>query len=248
MVSIIICSINAQRYSAICDNLRGLFGNEPHEFIGIHDARSMAEGYSRGIRASRGDNIIVCHDDIEILSPDFCTRLMPRISQYDLLGVAGSTRLAGARWSTAGPPHLFGQVTHFLPAENVYVVSIWSSLVRCVPHMRVMDGLFLAGKRKLFESIGFDEQTFGGFHLYDLDFTLRASQAGFNLAVCNDFCVIHSSEGAYEDQWAEEARKFEHKHGGSIEQIHRRHWRATNIRLLNKQEVVEFHRASHWID
>jgi hypothetical protein len=36
------------------------------EIIGIHDARSLADGYNRGIAQSRGEHIILSHDDIEI--------------------------------------------------------------------------------------------------------------------------------------------------------------------------------------
>jgi len=109
MVSIVICSIQPERYEAVCENLRNLLGAEPHEFIGINDARSLAEGYNRGIAQSRGDIIIICHDDIEILSPRFTQRLVRRLQRFDLIGVAGSNRLAGAKWFDAGPPYVFGR-------------------------------------------------------------------------------------------------------------------------------------------
>src|SRR5262245_26268282 len=104
MISIVICSITPSRFLRVRENLGGLLKDEAHEFIGIHDAKSLAEGYNRGIRQSKGDVIIVCHDDIEILSPKFKDRLVKRLQEFDLVGVAGSSRVCGATWFDAGPP------------------------------------------------------------------------------------------------------------------------------------------------
>jgi hypothetical protein len=41
-----------------------------------------------------------------------------------------------------------------------------------------MDGVFLAMRREVALSIGWDFETFDGFHGYDVDFTLRAANAG----------------------------------------------------------------------
>ena len=112
MISIVICSNNDDRFAAVSRNLEQLLRGEPHEIIRIPDARSMGEGYVRGVGRSRGESFIFCHDDIQILSPDFAVRLREHLEQFDLVGVAGTDCLFRGKWVAAGRPHIFGQVTH----------------------------------------------------------------------------------------------------------------------------------------
>jgi glycosyltransferase involved in cell wall biosynthesis len=69
------------------------------EVIQISDARSVCKGYNRGFAKTRGDIIIFCHDDIEIISPDFPARLLAHLRPHDVVGVAGTTQLIGANWN-----------------------------------------------------------------------------------------------------------------------------------------------------
>lgn len=43
------------------------------------DARSLCEGYNRGVAMSRGDVLIFSDDDIEIPTRDLCARLLRHI-------------------------------------------------------------------------------------------------------------------------------------------------------------------------
>ena len=248
MISIITCSITPARYEALCENLRALLGDEPHEFVGIHDAKSMAEGYNRGLAQARGDTIIACHDDIEILAPNFPQILQKRLEQYDLLGVAGSTSLRGSAWVNAGPPYIFGQIAQLDAKRKGYDVVVWSAPAACVGNMRIMDGVFLAGKRSVFESTPFDQKTFRGFHLYDLDFTLRASAAGFKLAVCTDLMLIHSSRGSWDQHWAADAQRFIDKHRQSFDTHPVYPWSAMRVRVEKKEDLFEILRSPYWHD
>ena len=246
MISAIICSREPARFGAVCDNLRARFGTEPHEFVHIADARSLAEGYNRGLRKSVGDVIILCHDDIEILAEDFTQRLLSRLQKYDLLGVAGSTRFVGPKWVNAAPPYIFGQIAHFIAAQKLYNIVVWGAPARCIPDIQVMDGVFLAGRRSVFESITFDEETFQRFHLYDIDFTARASRAGFRLAVCNDLMLIHSSSGKFDEAWRADAYKFMAKHSGHIQPVPQMAWKTMGMQVTTKEQVIELLRPRYW--
>jgi len=37
--------------------------------VRIPDARSLAEGYNRGLRRARGDLLLFSHDDVRIVTP-----------------------------------------------------------------------------------------------------------------------------------------------------------------------------------
>jgi GT2 family glycosyltransferase len=169
----------------------------PHEIIGIHDARSLCEGYNRGIRRATGDVVILSHDDVVIVNPDFAARLLAHLTSHDLVGVAGTTRLIGGNWVDAGWPHLHGQIGSQIHQPGKLVVTAYQVSGATVLGAQALDGAFLALRREAFERVQFDERTFDGWHLYDLDFSFSAHLAGLRTAICNDLCLIHNSIGAY---------------------------------------------------
>ena len=46
MISIIICSINPEKFRNVCQTYARVFKSEKCEIIGVHDALSLAEGYN----------------------------------------------------------------------------------------------------------------------------------------------------------------------------------------------------------
>ncbi|HKA60520.1 MAG TPA: glycosyltransferase [Gemmatimonadales bacterium] len=211
-ISIIICSIKPERFDRICANYHALLAKVQHEIIGIHDARSLCEGYNRGIRRATGEILVFSHDDIEILSSDFAARLLAHLARYDLIGVAGTTRVIGGNWLYAGWPHIHGQIGS--PGTSPGSIRVRGFQIRglATPNAQAIDGIFLAARREVVERIGFDETTFDGWHLYDLDFTYSAHLAGFRTAVCHDLCLVHDSIGDYGKDWEHYARRFEEKY------------------------------------
>ena len=178
MTSIIICSIDDGRFHAVSQMYTRLYHGQSCEIIRVADARSLAEGYNRGFAMSSGDNIIFSHDDIEILSPNLAAIVASRLAQFDLIGVAGATRLVHADFGMAGPPDTFGQVA-FPQPNGSFRILVLSHARRVVGNIKVMDGLFLAARRDVIHRLGFDQALFDGFHLYDADFTFRATSQAF---------------------------------------------------------------------
>jgi GT2 family glycosyltransferase len=244
MISVIICSIDPQRFAAVKSVYTAALGQEPWELIGIHDAKSLADGYTRGIAASKGENLILSHDDIEILSPDFSGRLKCHLEKYDLIGVAGTSRLAAPDWGSSGPPFTFGQVAHF--NENGTIsVNIFGTPRRAVGGIQAMDGLFLAVRRSVFSTVMFDAQEFDGFHLYDLDFTYAAYRAGCKLAVVNDINLLHASHGSYSEAWIRYAERFERKWLEGVERPTRR-FNLSVVNVPTRAEAAERMVPPYW--
>jgi hypothetical protein len=211
-VSVVICSIDPAKFERVTANYRSLYGSREIEIIGIHDARSLADGYNRGIAQARGEHIILSHDDIERLTPDFAARLDRHLADFDLVGVAGTTRVVTGKWELAGDPYAFVLISAPVPETGGYVTVLRGGGPLVVPGIQVLDGVFMAMRRTVALAIPFDEATFDHFHLYDLDFSLRAYQAGFALAVCRDLVLIHQSIGNFDAVWDEYRRRFEAKH------------------------------------
>ena len=236
MISIVICSNNPEKFKKITQNYSVLLGSEDYEIIGIHDAKSLCEGYNRGIKKSVGDILIFSHDDIEILSPDFVTKLRSHLEIFDIVGLAGTDRVLDGCWASVGAPHLYGQVTHSDKngySVNCYDLSKAAHLKQfATGKVQMLDGLFFAVRRSVLLKVTFDEFNFDGFHCYDADFTYSAFLAGFNLGVCNDIAVIHYSHGSFDAAFQKYNQIFITKHVKTLDKLTPRatklSWQAVN--------------------
>ena len=246
MFSVIICSIDAKRFAAVKSMYQRAFQSQPWELIHIGDARSLAEGYTRGIAQSSGDLIILSHDDIDIFSPQMPQRLERHLSEFDVVGVLGTTRLSSPTWFWAGPPFLFGQVVNSGPDGRltVFILGAPSAVARDI---QAIDGLFMAARRSVFSRVGFDAVTFDGFHFYDLDFSYSAFRAGLRVAVANDICILHASRGTYDERWALYAAKFMQKWfpGKAVPQ-ERFQW--TGIEVENREQALAIMMPRYGLD
>jgi GT2 family glycosyltransferase len=236
MTSIIIASIDEAKFQSTAAMYRSLFPNGSAEIIRIEDARSLAEAYNRGIHQSKGEQIILAHDDVEILSPVLADVVAGGLENFDIIGVAGTTHLTQPLWLAAGPPHIHGQVAH-RNAGGGFVVDIYSSAQRTVANIQAMDGLFLALHRRAVGTARFDEKTFDGFHLYDLDFTYSAHRAGLRLAVCCDIQVLHTSVGNYDQNWQKYADRFLQKHAGKLTAVTPREFSWGWVKIDDKAQI-----------
>jgi protein O-GlcNAc transferase len=200
-VSAIVCSIRPDYFDGIKRQLEQQFARHDFELIGIHDAKSLCEAYNRGAAQAKGDILIFCHDDIDIVNADFGERLLRHLQTQDLVGVAGTTKLVNAEWVISGPPFAHGQIIHKQPGQQGYLYYGIGLQAPVVEGVQALDGVMLAMHRKVWEAIRFDEVTFDGFHCYDIDFTYRCYRAGMRLAVPMDLLLIHFSAGRYDEVW-----------------------------------------------
>ena len=244
--SFIICSIDAAKFESVSRAIGERMAGEPHEIVGIHDATGICEGYNRGAARAVGERLVFCHDDIELLSPDFSRRLAAGLDAYDLIGVAGTDRLIGANWRLAAPPHIFGQVAHTIPESGGYAVDQFGIPRRAIENIQALDGLFIATRREVWEKIRFDEETFPGWHCYDLDFSFRAHLAGFRLVVCCDILLGHSSPGLYTKVWEQDATAFLKKHGLRLASGVKRGMQLSSVYAADKADAVRLMTPWWW--
>ena len=216
MISVIVNSHLPQLAEQVSRMYHRLLIEVPHEVIVISDARSMCDGYKRGTSQSRGDLLVYSHHDVECLFDDFSDVLQQALSRYDVIGVAGTDKLVNPVWTNAGLGHMFGQVVH-PNNQGTHDVEVYGAPAPVVGGMVAMDGLFLAARREVAIQVGWDEATFDGFHFYDIDFTFRASQAGFKLAVVPQLGFLHASTGMADgDKYQVYAQRFIAKHSAKI--------------------------------
>jgi tetratricopeptide (TPR) repeat protein len=210
-VSVVVCSIHPQRLERMRGNFEWALGERAREFIVITDARSLCEGYQRGLERSRHDLVVFSHDDVELLSPRALDNLERALQRCDIVGLAGSRLVNGPAVTWAGHPHIHGWIAYPAPG-NRWRASVFSLASGLIQGMQSIDGLFFAARRESAARIGFDAATFDGFHFYDLDFSYRAHLEGLALAVCTDAVAIHASEGRFDETWRVYADRFRRKY------------------------------------
>jgi len=209
--SIIICSHQPHRAAVARAHFEKLFAARSHEIILIADATSLCEGYNRGFQQSSGALIVFSHDDIEFVDTELPSRLQLHLNNFDLIGVAGTTLLTNGAWVSAGDPHAFALFAYPDPQPGRVLVKACGRGGATIGNIQALDGCFMAATRGAVEAIGFDAETFDGFHLYDLDFSFRAYLQGLKLAVCRDLAPIHASTGKPDEHWARYRARFEQK-------------------------------------
>lgn len=202
-VSFVICSHRDARFAAIHQEIERAAMAYPHEIIRIADARCMGEGYQRGFNQSRGEIVVLCHDDIEFVIPDFMARLIETMTDADMVGVAGSQQMTGPAMLFDGHPHIAGRIIQphvdnpdGSQAGNELCVF---SLTTLRSPAQVLDGVFIAARRTLLSSLGFDT-AIPDFHYYDVDISYRASLSGARVVLASDLTLFHHSKGNFDDK------------------------------------------------
>lgn len=226
-VTVGFCSIDASREQRTCRALEAALSPTPCEFHVVRNPRSLSEGFNRILDEAAGELLILCHDDIEVMTPRLDFALQRALSAADLVGVAGSSRVAGPAVLWAGHPHIHGWVTY--PRGDALEVAPLSLRCGIIPGMQALDGVFMAMRPDVARAIRFDAAAFDGFHFYDLDFSYRAHLAGLRLAVTTDVLLAHASEGSFDESWRRYAERFLAKHAGLGEPKGAPHWYGARV-------------------
>jgi GT2 family glycosyltransferase len=234
-ISVIICSIDSDKFAAVGESYARHIGDEPYEIIGIHDAKSLCEGYNRGLLRAKGDVCVFSHDDIEILSDDLGGTLRRHLEDWDVVGVAGTTRMCAMGWANSGIRYARGVVTHRTP--DGYEIQFLGAPEVVNGAIQGLDGVFFAARREVAEKIGFDAVTFDGWHGYDTDFTFRCYLAGYQLAVCLDIRLIHFSQGTVNEAWLRYNERFQEKHAAHLSPD-AGPWLEVRKRVLSREDVL----------
>lgn len=246
LISVIVCSIDPARLARLNADLQRELARESWELVHIADARSLNDGYARGLQRARGELIVLCHDDIGLFTRRFAAQLRAQLAQFDLIGVAGTDRLTGPKWFWAGPPHCHSWVGQ--PHGTGWLCGLASACGPVIEGAQALDGVFLAARRGALEQLGFDSDTFDGFHFYDLDLSWRAHQAGLRCGIALDLLVWHASGGNFAASWQGFAQRFLDKFPALRPQAAATQYQPGTL-LLDDERLVEpvYDWIAHWL-
>jgi len=167
-------------------------------FFKENNTQAIAKVYNRAIDFAIENDfeyMVLAHDDI-IIESDIEDRLEELFDTYDMVGVAGGNNCKlqePALWHLMcggfGSGNLHGAVAHGDEKEKSM-----TGFGTYPKRVALIDGVFMAMKRSVFEKVRFDEDCPAKFHFYDLDFCLAANKHKVKIGV-GDIHITHASPG-----------------------------------------------------
>jgi GT2 family glycosyltransferase len=231
--SVVVCSADRARQLECIEGYNRAFAGEALQLLPIENPASLAAGYNRGLDSADGEFVIFTHDDAWPISAGVADRLAAHLADCDVVGIAGATLAMNGFWGFCGQPHTHGHVV--TPAQGSTWVDalIWGAETLRMPGVKLLDGCFIAARRRAAAELRFDAATFDGFHLYDADFSLRANAAGLAVAVVADVTVFHRSVGDFGAEWQRYNERFLARHQPLLDRATPRPGRYARIGFQN---------------
>lgn len=190
--------------------------------------QSLAELYNTFLQQARFDIVCLLHDDLKFQRNSYwgvqILRAFAAYPEYAAFSAAGGLSLSEQAVYWENPAEMVGQVTH-LQGKNTRL-SRYSERFKYPLEVLVLDGLLLALHRQrlwarpqnpiLPGPMVFDE-VLGGFHFYDIAFSLRqsfaaqAQQAG-KCGVLTTLKLTHLSTGKVSVDYERIRQKFQQRY------------------------------------
>ena len=221
MISVVICSRGPEFSKSTVESIAATIG-VPYEIVAVDNSKNqygICAAYNAGAARSRYDILCFAHEDIEFATNDW-GKIVERTLQDNSIGVLGVT---GGKWLAKAPGTWFSCGTKYL-SSNVIDHSRTQQHGRLtysnpenkpLVDVAAVDGLWMCVRRDVWKKYPFDEQTFPGFHFYDVDFCATVFQE-YRVCVTLEICVTHFSRGNYNDAWFIAADQFYRKHVGAL--------------------------------
>ncbi|MDO9534686.1 MAG: glycosyltransferase family 2 protein [Bacillota bacterium] len=212
-VSIVLAAFNALEYSKVCLKSILEYTPLPYELVLIDNGSSdgtkeyfetlpgariirneknlgFARGYNQGIKASRGKYIVLINNDC-IVSENWLSNMLSCADSDPAIGMVGprGNHINGVQRMDQEFSDLqeFHDYTMFFNKPDP---AKWFEVNKLV-------GFCILVKREVVKKIGYFDESFGiGTH-EDIDYTMRAKNAGFKLFCAGDVFLYHFSHRTF---------------------------------------------------
>lgn len=215
MISVIICSRTPFLSNSLKNNIHETIGVEYELIIidnssGIHNIFSA---YNEGVRRSRYSILCFMHDDIIYHTNNWGKCVINHFTDENI----GMIGVAGSSIKTISPSPVCASFDFY----HINIIQhlngeIKKSQIKRNKHdfkeeVVVIDGVWFCIKKELFSSeLYFDEKTYSGFHVYDMDISFQIGNVS-KLYVVYDILIEHLSSGNLNKMWYENTIKFTEK-------------------------------------
>jgi hypothetical protein len=210
MISIIVCSVNPQLLSSFTKNVEDTIG-VPFEIIAIDNRKDndgICKVYNRGARLSNYNFLCFIHEDVLFHTIGWGLNLIQTFRENPSVGIIGA---CGAKCKSKVPSMWIDVPSEFY-VSNAYFpeeVKARKETKSLNYEVAVLDGLFLATKKEIWNSIKFNEEI-EGFHFYDIDISLQIGRL-YKVMVSPNIIFEHISRGKRNKAWMEAAFKYHKK-------------------------------------
>lgn len=215
MVSIVISSKTPLLLQQVSENIKETIGVD-FEIIAIANPNgeiSICKAYNEGAEKAKYPYLCFCHEDILFTSQNWGKKQIDYLKNKEigLIGVSGSCikpLTPSGVWLNNYKTDRFYIVQRGAEKEDYLKYSNPNAEIKA--EVKIIDGLFMACRKEVWEINKFDDKIFTGFHGYDIDFSLQI-QKKHKLFVIYDIELIHFSGGGNSINWINDMRKIKNK-------------------------------------
>ncbi|RZK26097.1 MAG: hypothetical protein EOO43_03785 [Flavobacterium sp.] len=219
VISIVVCSVNQVLFESFEKNVSETIGCS-YEMIRIENnknPRGICEIYNEGLTKAAGTIICYCHEDILFETQDWGNELVTllKVEEIGLIGVAGAVYKSKFPTSwVAVPSEYYRTNMKQMKADGT---SFYSKILDegSYSEVAVLDGCFVAGRKKVFLQHMWNQELLKGFHLYDLDICLKVRE-NYKLVVANNISITHFSEGNFGLDWLKASEQYHQINNGLL--------------------------------
>lgn len=170
-------------------------------------------GCNQGIRAARGENVVLLNNDT-VVTPNWLNNLLLCLYSAEDIGAVGPvTNNASYAQSIPVSYQTLDEMRQFAKEYNQHDPQKWEQRLKLV-------GFCLVVKRKVIDQIGLLDERFSPGNFEDDDFSLRILEAGYRLILCRDTFIHHYGSTTFKDNvrafnqlLLQNAKKFKDKWG-----------------------------------
>ena len=187
-------------------------GNVVYELVWIDNSNNkytICQAYNKGVKMAKYPYLCFMHEDIVFYTEGWGTMAIDAMSDSDvgMLGVQGCTYFDESTiyWTMSG----FRKANTILPGqiekkkEDDYPIS-GNDVV-------IVDGMWMFTRKELFQDIHWDEQTYHGFHMYDLDMCMQIVSRGMKIRLVDKVWIQHNSYGNWNADFFQGCLLFHNK-------------------------------------
>lgn len=181
--------------------------------VAFENTRGLSEVFNAAIAQADDEAILVfIHDDVWIDDAQFTQAVLAGLNQFDIIGVAGNKRrlpkqpawaFIDTQFTWDAQENLSGKVAHGETAQGK--ISKYGDVpAEC----ELLDGVFLAVRKRILatKQVAFDPRF--NFHFYDLDFCRTARNVGVTLGTW-PIQLTHQSGGAFgSESWQQHYQQY----------------------------------------
>jgi cellulose synthase/poly-beta-1,6-N-acetylglucosamine synthase-like glycosyltransferase len=210
MISVITCCRHPLPQSIQEKNIARTIG-VAYEYLPIDGSNhaSNAALLNYGISLAKGDLIVFIADDAYSMKYNWGAALEQKFTDPHIacVGVAGTQYLFSNTPSLTAPgrPFIKGRIVYHL--QNGDLFAVVNSQENGDFEVVACDGVFMAVRRPVLKHAWFDQDTFDGEHLFDIDLCMQLRKCG-KIIITTDIVIKRRSQPVFDTVWHDYSTRF----------------------------------------